>query len=83
MRTSKRLAATLGAITLAAAFWIMPISVQPSADSLVKISVDQAQAYTYGRHRRIYRRTYRHYRRVYRRAYRRGYYYRHGHRYYY
>jgi hypothetical protein len=83
MRTSKHFATTLAAISLAAVFWVMPISIQPSPTSAVTISVDQAQAYTYGRHRRIYRRTYRHYRRVYRRVYRRNYYYRHGYRYYY
>ncbi len=79
MRTPKHFAPTLAAITLAAVFWTMPISIQPSPTSALTISVDQAQAYTYGRHRRIYRRTYRHYRRVYRRHY----YYRHGYRYYY
>ena len=70
------------AITIATVFWVTPVSLHRSASG-VTVSVDQAQAYTYGRHRRIYRRSYRHTRRVYRRAYRHNYYYRHGHRYYY
>jgi hypothetical protein len=43
--TPKHLAPNLAAITLAATFWIVPISIQPSANSGVTISVDQAQAY--------------------------------------
>jgi len=68
---SKKLKAhILATIAVAAALWVVPVSIQPSAKSGLTISVDKAQAY-YGHYRRVYRRTYR-------RAYRRGYYY-HGH----
>ena len=74
MLTCRKIA-PIATIILAAVFWALPISVQPSPTTGVTISADQAQAYTYGRHRRIYRRTYR-------RAYRHHYYYHHRHHYY-
>jgi hypothetical protein len=71
----KRIGQLCATIAVAAVFWFTPVSLNRSASGIT-VSVDQAQAYTYGRHRRIYRRAYRYERRVYRRAYRRGYYYR-------
>ena len=56
----------------AAIFGTVPISPQVTPRG-VELSVDQAQAITYGRyrrvHRRVYRRGYRYARRSYRRAY--------------
>jgi len=55
----------LGLLTGAAIFATVPISPQVTPSGL-ELSVDHAQAITYGRYRRVYRRTYR-------RAYRWGY----------
>jgi hypothetical protein len=52
----------------------IPISPQVTPRGL-ELSVDQAQAITYGRYRRVHRRVYRRSYRYARRAYRRGYYY--------
>jgi hypothetical protein len=52
----------------AAIFATIPISPQITPRG-VELSVDQAQAITYGRYRRVYRRSYRYARRGYRRAY--------------
>jgi hypothetical protein len=56
----------IGLLFAAAIFATIPISPQVTPRG-VELSVDQAQAITYGRYRRVHRR-------VYRRAYRRGYY---------
>ena len=56
----------IGLLIAAAIFATIPISPQPTPRG-VELSVDQAQAITYGRYRRVNRR-------YYRRAYRRGYY---------
>ena len=62
----------MGLLFAAAIFATIPISPQVTLRG-VELSVDQAQAITYGRyrrvHRRAYRRSYRYVRRVYRRAY--------------
>jgi hypothetical protein len=56
----------IGLLFGAAMFATIPISPQVTPRGL-ELSVDHAQAITYGRYRRVHRR-------VYRRAYRRGYY---------
>jgi hypothetical protein len=56
----------LGLLVGAAMFATIPISPQVTPSGL-ELSVDHAQAITYGHYRRVHRR-------VYRRAYRRGYY---------
>jgi hypothetical protein len=56
----------IGLLLAAAIFATIPISPQITPRGL-ELSVDQAQAITYGRYRRVHRR-------VYRRAYRRAYY---------
>jgi hypothetical protein len=56
----------IGLLFAAAVFATVPISPQMTPRGL-ELSVDHAQAITYGRYRRVYRRTYR-------RAYRRSYY---------
>ena len=62
----------IGLLFAAAIFGTVPISPQVTPRG-VELSVDQAQAITYGRyrrvHRRVYRRGYRYARRSYRRAY--------------
>ena len=62
----------IGLLFAAAIFGTVPISPQVTPRG-VELSVDQAQAITYGRyrrvHRRVYRRSYRYARRGYRRAY--------------
>ena len=62
----------IGLLFAAAIFGTVPISPQVTPRG-VELSVDQAQAITYGRyrrvHRRVYRRSYRYARRAYRRAY--------------
>jgi hypothetical protein len=62
----------IGLLFAAAIFATIPISPQVTPRG-VELSVDQAQAITYGRyrrvHRRVYRRSYRYARRGYRRAY--------------
>jgi hypothetical protein len=55
----------IGLLFAAAVFATVPISPQVTPRGL-ELSVDQAQAITYGRYRRVYRRTYR---RAYRRSY--------------
>jgi len=58
----------IGVLFAAAIFAIIPISPQATPRG-VELSVDQAQAITYGRsrrvHRRVYRRSYRYARRAY------------------
>ena len=65
----------IGLLFAAAIFATIPISPQVTPRG-VELSVDQAQAITYGRyrrvHRRVYRRSYRYVRRAYRGAYYRG-----------
>jgi hypothetical protein len=56
----------VGLLVGAAMFATIPISPQVTRSGL-ELSVDHAQAITYGHYRRVHRR-------VYRRAYRRGYY---------
>jgi hypothetical protein len=62
----------VGLLFAAAIFATIPISPQVTPRG-VEMSVDEAQAITYGRyrrvHRRVYRRSYRYARRAYRRAY--------------
>ena len=62
----------IGLLFAAAIFGTVPISPQVTPRG-VELSVDQAQAITYGRyrrvHRRVYRRDYRYARRAYRGAY--------------
>ncbi len=65
----------IGLLFAAAIFATIPISPQVTPRG-VELSVDQAQAITYGRYRRVHRRVYRRSYRYARRAYRRGYYYR-------
>ena len=70
----------IGLLFAAAIFGTVPISPQVTPRG-VELSVDQAQAITYGRYRRVHRRVYRRSYRYARRAYRRtsygagGYYY--------
>jgi hypothetical protein len=64
----------IGLLFAAAIFATIPISPQVTSRG-VELSVDQAQAITYGRYRRVHRRVYRRSYRYARRAYRRGYYY--------
>jgi hypothetical protein len=64
----------IGLLFAAAIFATIPISPQVTPRG-VELSVDQAQAITYGRYRRVHRRVYRRSYRYARRAYRRGYYY--------
>ena len=65
----------IGLLFAAAIFATIPISPQGTPRG-VELNVDQAQAITYGRyrrvHRRVYRRSYRYARRAYRGAYYRG-----------
>jgi hypothetical protein len=65
----------IGLLFAAAIFATIPVSPQVTPRG-VELSVDQAQAITYGRyrrvHRRVYRRSYRYARRAYRGAYYRG-----------
>jgi len=68
----------IGLLFAAAIFATIPISPQLTPRG-VELSVNQAQAITYGRYRRTYRRGYRYARR----AYRRGYYGYYGAPYYY
>ena len=63
----------IGLLSTAAIFATIPISSEISPRG-VQLSVDQAQAQTYGRYRRATRRYYRRGYRYARRAYRRGYY---------
>jgi hypothetical protein len=63
----------IGLLFAAAIFATIPISPQVTPRG-VELSVDQAQAITYGRYRRVNRRYYRRGYRYARRAYRRGYY---------
>jgi hypothetical protein len=69
----------IGLLFMAAIFATIPVSPQVTQQRGVELSVDQAQAITYGRyrrvHRRYYRRSYRYARRAYRRGYYSGYYY--------
>ena len=62
----------IGLLFAAAIFATIPISPQVTPRG-VELSVDQAQAITYGRYRRVHRRVYRRSYRYARRAYRRGY----------
>jgi hypothetical protein len=64
----------IGLLFAAAIFATIPISPQVTPRGL-ELSVDQAQAITYGRYRRVHRRVYRRSYRYARRAYRRSYYY--------
>jgi hypothetical protein len=64
----------IGLLFAAAIFATIPISPQVTPRG-VELSVDQAQAITYGRYRRVHRRVYRRSYRYARRAYRRSYYY--------
>ncbi len=64
----------IGLLFAAAIFATIPISPQVTPRG-VELSVDQAQAITYGRYGRVHRRVYRRSYRYARRAYRRGYYY--------
>ena len=64
----------IGLLFAAAIFATIPISPQVTPRG-VELSVDQAQAITYGRYRRVHRRVYRRSYRYARRTYRRGYYY--------
>jgi hypothetical protein len=63
----------IGLLFAAAIFATIPISPQVTPRG-VELSVDQAQAITYGRYRRVHRRVYRREYRYARRAYRRAYY---------
>ena len=64
----------IGLLFAAAIFATIPISAQVTPRG-VELSVDQAQAITYGRYRRVHRRAYRRSYRYARRAYRGAYYY--------
>src|SRR5207237_9312098 len=64
----------MGLLFAAAIFATIPISPQVTPRG-VELSVDQAQAITYGRYRRVHRRGYRRSYRYARRAYRGAYYY--------
>jgi hypothetical protein len=64
----------IGLLFAAAIFATIPISPQVTPRG-VELSVDQAQAITYGRYRRVHRRVYRRSYRYARRAYRGAYYY--------
>jgi hypothetical protein len=64
----------IGLLFAAAIFATIPISPQVTPRGL-ELSVDQAQAITYGRYRRVHRRVYRRSYRYARRAYRGAYYY--------
>ena len=64
----------IGLLFAAAIFATIPISPQVTPRG-VELSIDQAQAITYGRYRRVHRRVYRRSYRYARRTYRRGYYY--------
>ena len=64
----------IGLLFGAAMFATIPISPQVTPRG-VELSVDQAQAITYGRYRRVHRRVYRRSYRYARRAYRGAYYY--------
>jgi hypothetical protein len=64
----------IGLLFAAAILATIPISPQVTSRG-VELSVDQAQAITYGRYRRVHRRVYRRGYRYARRAYRRAYYY--------
>ena len=64
----------IGLLFAAAIFATVPISPQVTPRG-VELSVDQAQAITYGRYRRVHRRVYRRSYRSARRAYRGAYYY--------
>ena len=69
----KKAWSVIGLLFVAAIFATVPISPQVTPRG-VELSVDQAQAITYGRYRRVTRRYYRRGYRYARRAYRRGYY---------
>src|SRR2546427_9843747 len=64
----------IGLLFAAAIFATIPISPQVTPRG-VELSVDQAQAITYGRYRRVHRRGFRRSYRYARRGYRRAYYY--------
>ena len=64
----------IGLLFAAAIFATIPISPQVTPRG-VELSIDQAQAITYGRYRRVHRRVYRRSYRYARRAYRGAYYY--------
>jgi hypothetical protein len=63
----------IGLLFAAAIFATIPISPQVTPRG-VELSIDQAQAITYGRYRRVHQRVYRRHYRYARRAYRRAYY---------
>jgi hypothetical protein len=67
-----KLLSVVGLLFVAAIFATVPISAQVTPRG-VELRVDQAQAITYGRYRRVARREYRRSYRFARRAYRRGY----------
>ena len=58
----------IGLLFAAAILATVPVSPQVTPRG-IELSVDSAQAYTYGRARRVYRRSYRYARRAYRRGY--------------
>jgi hypothetical protein len=64
---------SIGLLFAAAIFATIPISPEVTPRG-VEVSIDQAQAITYGRYRRVHRRVYRRSYRYARRAYRRSYY---------
>jgi hypothetical protein len=64
----------IGLLFAAAILATIPVSPQVTSRG-VELGVDQAQAITYGRYRRVHRRVYRRNYRYARRAYRRAYYY--------
>ena len=64
---------SIGLLFAAAILATVPVSPQVTPRSL-ELTIDKAEAYTYGRARRVTRRVYRQDYRYTRRAYRRGYY---------
>ena len=65
----------IGLLFAAAILATVPVSPQVTPRGSLQLTIDKAEAYTYGRARRVTRRVYRRDYRYTRRAYRRGYYY--------
>jgi hypothetical protein len=64
----------IGLLFAAAILATVPVSPQVTPRGNLELTIDKAEAYTYGRARRVSRRVYRQDYRYTRRAYRRGYY---------
>ncbi len=64
----------IGLLFAAAILATVPVSPQVTPRGSLELTIDKAEAYTYGRARRVTRRVYRQDYRYTRRAYRRGYY---------